>query len=103
MKKETLMALLADLPDGSEIRVPAPVLVQTFDNLTDLPWHDLLLNGLARLIPAVASTAFMLIMIGVTILGARWLASGGNLDQTGNVGVIADHQQQRPVPVGYLV
>nr|WP_294553849.1 hypothetical protein [uncultured Rhodopila sp.] len=78
MKKENLMTLLADLSDGSEIRIPAPVLVRTFDleNLTDLHWHDRLLNGLARLIPAVVTAALMLIMIGSTIPGARWLASG---------------------------
>jgi hypothetical protein len=105
LKKEDLMTLLANLPDGSEIRIPAPVLVRTFDieNVTDLLRTDRLLNGLARLIPAVVTIALMLIMIGSTIPGARWLASGRKLDQTGNPGVIADHQEQRPMPIGGLV
>jgi hypothetical protein len=98
LKKEALMALLADLPDGSEIRIPAPVLLRSFDKkyLTDLHWHD---RGLGRLVPAVATAALMLIMIGFTILGARWLASGCNLDQAGNGGIIADHQKPQPVTV----
>ena len=103
--KEALMALLADFPDGSEIRIPAPVLVRTFDkeNSADPRWHDHLQSGLACLIPGVAATALMLIMIGFTILGARWLASDSIFDQISHGSVIADHQKQQPVPVGRFV
>nr|WP_294507345.1 hypothetical protein [uncultured Rhodopila sp.] len=101
MKKEALMALLADLPDGSEIRIPAPVFVGAFDEeKTTLRWQHRLPGGLAGLFPAVATTALMLIMIGFTILGARWLASGGNLDQAGHGSVLAGHQK---VQAGRLV
>ena len=105
MKKEALMALLADLLDGSEIRIPPPVLARTFDNgnLTDLHWHDRLLNGLARLVPGAVTTALMLMLVGFTILAARWLASGGNFDQTSNRVVIADQLNHRPAQIGRLV
>jgi len=100
LKKEALMALLAELPDGLELRIPGliPIGPSGEENAVYPRWNHRLLDGAARLLPIVAATALMLIMIGCTILGARWLAAGGNLDQTGTWGVIADHQEQRPEP-----